>query len=284
MNLKMSGLRNIHVESSHSADESAECSRSPQPAHVLRYDKVSRSPDEEFAYRCSRWGMPERVPHELEAIILSKRGEATVTPDGITITIEGEQYRFWHADSRVCLHQVGQKVLYVRSRNYTECIHILSNDGEYLETLPCTKTPDVFSSEARQEIKQTRRVIDQIHDGLKKTHRLTTQEAVSRHKENRKKLSALDPAIVEIQPSALSQRPADQVAAGGTNRDTVDNALEQPSAPHDRGRSLTYDRATRIGDAIQEAEGRIESARARSDRHGRVDVVNRLLKKQKQPA
>jgi hypothetical protein len=279
MNLKLSGERNVFFETSPTPGDS-EASQTPLAAQKPHFRKRTRSPDEELTARIAKWGAPERCPPELEAIILAKRGEAKVTPDGILLQIENEPYRYWHPESRVCLQQVGQTVLYVRAQNFTDCIHILAPDGEYMETLPTATTPDMFSSEAKQELKKTRRVIDHIHEELKKNHQLTTQEQVARAQKNSEKLQVIEDVI----PTALSQRPAADAAAGGTARNTEQNAIEQLSAPRSSARPLTFPRASRLVEAMSEVKSKSSAAEDRLDLYDRIDLVERRLKKSKQPA
>lgn len=240
MPLDLTDCRNIHVSASPA------CAPEKPQADVQRFRKVTNSPALELQLRIARDGEPERVPPQLESIIVAARGESTLDDNGIIIQIEGQKYRYWHADSRTCRGKAGSKVLYVRARNFLDCIHVVTDDGRYVETIPLAATPDWFSADARRELKETRRFSDHIKQSLEKTHGVTTQKLADRARSTRETLQT----IVDVPPD-IARAPA----AGAD------------------------DRAASLADAMRTAQDRAAAASSRRASAEDVDVVEVLQRR-----
>ncbi|MBN1671186.1 MAG: Mu transposase C-terminal domain-containing protein [Kiritimatiellae bacterium] len=207
--MNLTGLRNIHVPAPSSVltiSRSDPPVESPPPDFTPRHQKVSRAPAEELQARIAAIGAPEAIPDALAAIILSKQRRETVAANGISFIEAGTTYRYWHENSATC-RKVGEKVLLLYDPDERDVIYIISESGEYVETVPRADKVEWFSADMDKQIERHRRVAKRVHEGLKKTHALTAKREHDRTKANAEALQFAHEFRPD-QPAPAEDRPA----------------------------------------------------------------------------
>ena len=153
------------------------------PVAMPRERKVTNDPAREYAQRP---GEVERLPDDLAACILSAKRMATVKRNQIIIEVDGEDYKFFHPDSITLRGFTGEtRVPVVFDNHDLSCIHILTRDGEYVETLP-RKGEAAFFDEAagRRELAATRALISHVESRIEDIHKPDSRRAVESARHN----------------------------------------------------------------------------------------------------
>ena len=146
----------------------------PEPTAEVRLKlrKVAVSPAEEYALRP---GQVQPISDSLAAIILHRGGRVEVTLKGVVIERKdmGGRCTYWHPDSRVCsdLSYRSRKIYYSLNIHRPEVIHLLDENGEYLESLPLKNRPAVLDNAAQEkEARANNRAIRRISKHMQNIH------------------------------------------------------------------------------------------------------------------
>lgn len=166
----LSSLANPHVCPGPAPDPHEACMEAAAALPPLRVRQVTLSPHEEYQRRP---GEVETIPDALAALILSKKARVEVGLRGVTLEIEGTKRTYWHPDSPLC-HRIGdgekRRVFAVWARQDASKIHLLDEQGRYLETLPEKGRVAWFSEEGADELAAHRRTISRVYDHLQRLH------------------------------------------------------------------------------------------------------------------
>lgn len=95
----------------------------------------TNDPAREYA---QRGGEVRRLPDSIAALILSKKGWAKIERHQIKVTLDGEDLFFASRDSLVIAAKngTGERVLWVMNRRAPDVLHLLTDDGRYIESVP----------------------------------------------------------------------------------------------------------------------------------------------------
>lgn len=210
----------------------------PAVSEKMRIRKVTLSPADEYEIR---GGNPRPISFELAAMLLYKRGKAEVTPRGITIkSKELGDKKYWHPDSRVLndLSLRKMKVFYVRNTLDLTLLHLLDENGSYLETLPLDESVEFFNTEQTEAAHaKKQRQINRLASHMQRTHKVDSDEALERASHNAMEMQR----VVQIMPkeNAVEQEPlpsrlasqiqeAEQNGRNQTYRDLPAAAVKEP--------------------------------------------------------
>lgn len=229
----------------------------------MRVRTVTLSPADEYERRP---GQTETIPDALAAMILSRRTRVQVTLKGVTIRDGAEKRTYWHPDSPLC-NAIGdgetRRVVAVWSTQDTTKIHLLDDQGRYLETLPEKGKVAWFSQEGAAELAGHRRVISRVYDHLQRLHQGESIDAVECARIAREEAENVQRATMNFEPPASTragQRDADlsptaEAIAEGTNRIAQ---AEARTAERRREVDAVFDRGGAPG------ASRVESSRVES--------------------
>lgn len=140
--------RNIHLDITDEEEApSALPEAAPAERPLPRLRDVTNDPLREYR---SRPGAVRPLPDSVASLILSKKGRCIVENHQIVASIDGVERAYSSRDSVVIaeLNGKGVKVLWFANRRKTDCIHLFSNNGTYLETLPLKQDAQWFSNDA----------------------------------------------------------------------------------------------------------------------------------------
>ena len=180
-------LRNIHVPRGTLSDSSdrSDLSDSPRASALPstgRLRRVQNDPAREFAARA---GATEPLPDSIIALILHRQCREQVTRNGIRITIDGASHDFWSDNSLTIATRQGQKVLVTYNRHNLDLIHVLSDDGAYVESIPRKGEAHWFDPEsATRELTKHKRAQQQTIDRLQHLHAPDAQAALQQARHN----------------------------------------------------------------------------------------------------
>lgn len=258
MTMTLTETRNIHFQRFSVADAAAAEStpmEAPRLARrsmpdVARYRKVPRSPDEEFRYRVQKHGTPIHFSQAVIALVLQKQSFAEVGPSGVSITYQKAKYKFWHENSPTCCNKRGEKVLCTYDPDDMSFIHVLTEDGIYVESIPQKNKIAWFDDAAmKSELQKKQRSINRDMKHFQEIHKPTSESKINRILSNAEKMQ-----IVNTIPA-----PEGSSAQG----DQQDHAAE--------GRFPKADRLSRASEAIsgqrfahEEQRSRIRTTTARA--------------------
>lgn len=167
-------FRNIHVQA-------AQPLPAPKPtdaiAPKLRF--VTNDPAREYA---ERPGTVERLSDAAAALILSKQGFSKVGRNGIRIDgLAAKPLTYWSENSVTIATKAGtnEKVLWTVNRQQPDVLHILTRDGEYVESIPLEGKVPWFDPAATAEIlgakkRANNRRIERVRD----LHQPDTEAAI----------------------------------------------------------------------------------------------------------
>lgn len=215
-------FRNIHF-TARASSEQVEAAADATPRRTRR---VTNSPEREYAARA---GAVERMPDALAAIILSEKQLLTVGRNGLQMSRDGRKYKYWSEDSVICRDESldGKKVVCVFNRNDLSRVHVLTNDGEYIETLPMKGTQEFFDTEnAGRELAKHKREQVRLMDRMNDLHGADTVKAVLTARANteamRTVVTTMPQRGAEVKPTraetgARAQQVADALQHGGRN-------------------------------------------------------------------
>ena len=178
------------------------------------------SPDEEFARRVQLHTTPEgespleAVPDGLIGLLLE--GDLRTVKlgrNGICFEHQGQKYQYWHQNSvTIKAHDIGSKVSYHWDEFDPYAVHVFDR-GRYIESIPMKNSPGWFTSEAREEMEQHRRYIDEQHKQLQRIHGKTTREKLDRTRDNAEALQAVTELRLPKDHPLPQEQPARMPAA-----------------------------------------------------------------------
>ncbi|HEX4084346.1 MAG TPA: hypothetical protein VHY22_05510 [Chthoniobacteraceae bacterium] len=206
-------MRNIHFTPDLSADNTAQPS---QEAHPRLPRLRERTNDPLTEYR-QRPGQVERLPDSVAALILCHKGRSVVERSQIKVTMEKKDYVFASADS-LMIHAkngTGEKVTWVMNRQNPDALHLLSDSGEYIETVPLKGQVAWFdtSDAAKRELADRRRAIARDKERLQELHIEDTARAVADARHNAGQVHHLVATFPAASNPAASAPRADRAAA-----------------------------------------------------------------------
>lgn len=196
-------LRNItflEAESTPSPDHTPAAAPPAAEDVTLRLRQVTVSPAEEYLLRP---GSVRPISNDLAAAILSYKGRATVENKGIVVDRKelGGRFLYFHADSLVLndFSAREKKLFYVINRMVPEVIHLLDEQGVYIESLPLRERPAVLDSEAQAaQVAEHKTIINRAASRLQELHAADTRQALADLAAN----SAEMHRVIQVLPAA----------------------------------------------------------------------------------
>jgi hypothetical protein len=233
--MELMHLRNPHFATEPAQEVCAEVAESVAAMPPMKLRTVTLSPREEYGRRP---GATETIPDALAAMILSRKTRVEVTLKGVTVREGTLRRRYWHADSPLC-NRIGSgetmRVFAVWNRLDPSRIHLLTDDGRYLETLPEEGKAVWFDrEEGAKELANHRRTISRVYDHLQRVHDTDSEAAVDRARSNAAAAETVLRTTMNFEaPEAAMQEAAGPVATKrrGTSRMETAEAI----AAADRG-------------------------------------------------
>lgn len=188
----------------------------------LRLRTVAVSPHEEYQLR---GGSVRPISNELHAAILSRKGRAEITPKGIIVERKdmGGRNVFWHEDSIVCndLAARERKIFYVVNPLQPDIVHLLTDEGAYIESLPLKSRPEVLNVEQQaEEMRRQQTFISRATRRLQQIHGADTAERLREMQAN----SAEMQRVVQTLPAPAAIQRREQSQATGAGRMAADGA------------------------------------------------------------
>lgn len=228
----------------------------PEKETRLKLRKVSVSPLEEYALRP---GEVRPISDALASLILSRKGRAELTAKGITVTRNdiGGKRTYHHPDSPLCndLSQKERKFFYVLNSLRPDIIHILDENGRYLESLPEKFEPGVLNNaEQAKEYADQKRQFNRVASRMQELHKDDTAQAIEDLRNNNniahrivQTMPSGQAPSTEPIPSALGERiiKGERTITGERNRRSsstnLNRATEDWTAParNDRSPDIT---------------------------------------------
>jgi hypothetical protein len=178
--MNTTSFRNIHVAA---AGETA--AATVETTALPRLRLVTNDPAREYAQRA---GEVERLPDSVAALILSKQGFSKVTRNGVIVEGVGPKpLRFWSEHSITVTEKAGtnDKVLWTLNRQQPDVLHILTPDGEYVESIPLAERPAWFDDAAmHRTLGAVTRSQNRKIERVRKLHGIDTEKALEAACEN----------------------------------------------------------------------------------------------------
>lgn len=251
-------LRNIHFAAA-AAITAPAVAGTPSTSHVeqqasdlrpqtsdlrLRTRRVSVSPLEEYQLRP---GAVRPIPDFLAAVILSFSGRAEITANGIVVDRKkelGRRITYHHPDSVICndLSRRERKWFYVLNRQNPDRVHILDENGNYVETLPEKFMPHALDNKEQAAVaaaykRQIRRVASHLQ-GLQSEE---TEAAIENLRHNAETMTRYVQTFDAPASSPSDLRPPTSDLRKGGNLDRMqrgDRAFQQAAARKQSAASL----------------------------------------------
>jgi hypothetical protein len=204
-------MRNVHFTTT-----DPDLGYSPQPTqeqHSLpRLRERTNDPLTEYAHRP---GQVAPISDTLAACILSKKGYAIVERHQIKVQLDNETYYFTAPDSITIATKngTGERVAWYINRQKPDALHIFTDLGEYVETLPLKGEATWFSNDAesKRAIAAARSMQTRDMTRMQELHKPDTRKAVADATHNAAEIQR----VVSTFPVAGSDRqtPADRPQA-----------------------------------------------------------------------
>jgi len=194
-------FRNIYVRQQTAVENTAP--KHEADARLPRERLVTNDPAREFA---ARPGAVRALPDEIAAIILARQEHREVTREGVTV----DGRKFWHENSITCATKAGtkEKVLVTYNRYKPEIIHVLTNDGAYVESIPEKGKAEFFDPATTQkQLGAVRRDQARAMDRMKELHGPDTLETLQREREN---LARMQRCVSTFESPVPPDQSADQ--------------------------------------------------------------------------
>lgn len=181
----------------------------------LRLRSVAVSPHEEYLLR---EGEVRPISNELHAAILSRKGRVTITAKGVVVdrVDMGGANVYWHEDSILCndLSARERKIFYVINPLQQDVVHLLKDDGTYIESLPRKIKPEVLNVDQQAlEMRKQQAFISRAASRLQAIHGADTAGKLAELQAN----SAEMQRVVQTLPApagAPRQAPTPATGAG----------------------------------------------------------------------
>jgi hypothetical protein len=235
----------------------AEAAQEPRELPAMRLRTVKNSPAEEYS---ARPGAVESIPDALAAMILSRKARVEVGTKGVTITEGGTKRKYWHPDSPLC-NRIGdgekRRVVAVWNSQDTSRVHLLDEQGRYLETLPEKGRVAWFDREAgATELAGHRRVVSRVYDHLQRLHEGESISAIERKRIAAEEAEMVQRATMNFSaPEPTAEDAAAAMAArraGGSRMETAEAVATADSRMTQAQATTTHRRQS--ADALMERE------------------------------
>ncbi len=189
----------------------------------IRLRSVAVSPHEEYHLRP---GQVRPISNDLAAAILSRKGRVEITLKGIVVdrVDMGGRNTFWHEDSILCNDLAaakGRKIYYKVNPLLPDIVHLLEEDGSYIESLPLKFRPEVLNTDQQEaEVRKQNRQINRAASRLQQLHGETTRERLADLQANSREMQR----VVQTMPAPagvprLEEAP-ESIPGAGVNRGT----------------------------------------------------------------
>lgn len=223
-------LRNIHTR--------VPVDELPPVAQPPRLRALTNDPEREFAQRP---GEVERLPDSIAACILSARRFATVTRSEIKLKIDTVEHKYFHPDS-ITIRGTGdeRRVLVCFNRHDPSVIHILKDDGEYVESISEKGKAEFFSqSDTARELANSRAVETGLVNRLKHVHAEDSRQALEDSRHNQAELQKVVHTL-PLAPERKTEKPV--TASRFPKAERISEAFEGV----DRARAVQAEHSRRI--------------------------------------
>jgi hypothetical protein len=166
-----------------------------------RLREVTNSPEMEYA---ARPGEVERLADSMAALILFRKRFAEVGREEIKFTENKQLYKFFSPDSITCGLPSGTKVHIVFNRHDMTCVHVMTKEGRYVETLPAKSSAEILNPEdASRELAAHGRMAARTLDRVRVLHESDTLAAVMRARQNEEDIQRVVATLpAEADPAA----------------------------------------------------------------------------------
>lgn len=197
-----------------------------------RLRRVTNDPASEYA---ARLGAVAPLPNSVAALILCKKGWAKIERHQIKVTLDGEDFVFTSRDSVVIAAKngTGERVLWALNRRAPDLLHLLTNDGRYVESVPRKGEAQWFSQDAASgnAYAEAQAMIQRDARRLRDLHASDTTTAAETAQQNAAEVHR----IVQTFPSAAPER-------------------QQSAAPEQSGVRVNFAKADEITSAMEAGE------------------------------
>lgn len=220
----------------------------------LKLRFVTVSPHEEYQLRS---GEVRPISNELASAILSRKGRAEITLKGIVVDRKdmGGRNTYWHEDSRICndLSARDRKIFYVVNPLRSDVVHLLTDTGIYIESLPIKFRPEVLNTEQQAaEVAKHHRQIGRVARHMQTLHGEATKQALEDLAENSREMQR----VVQVLPAPETVPRHEAPTTTGPARQV------QLAEENHRAGTTTYDRSTPRKDTTSETAAQILARRA----------------------
>lgn len=227
-------FRNVDVLSAAPAHETEEPT-------LPRLRAVTNSPEMEYE---RRGGVVQPIGDDIAALIVAEKRSAEVRRDEIVIREGKDTFKFSAVGSLTCQTKEGQRVLVVyngaertHGANGPSCVHVLTNDCEYVETLYRKDRAAPFDQESSaRAISHANRSIAASRQRLEIIHGKDIKELVEAAQQNAAEMRA---AVTQL-PAPAAARTENAPAASTERSRAVAEALHRGGRRKgDQGRDTT---------------------------------------------
>jgi hypothetical protein len=206
-----------------------------QTARLPRLRFLTNDPAREYAQRP---GEVERLPDSVAAMILCKQGFSIVGRNGIKVEgLTRKPLVYWSEHSITIREKAGtgEKVLWTVNRHNPEILHILSLDGEYVESIPLDGKVPWFDHEVTNEVLGAkRRVLSRSMERVNLLHAPDTQKEIERTTHNAEVVSTFSTSARRLR-GAPGEDGAEPITTGLVQTFPADNvggaSVPRPSLP-----------------------------------------------------
>jgi len=210
----MTAARNIHLAALAAEPDAPRAeTRAQETAPRLR--AVTNDPAREYAQRP---GEVERLPDNVAALILCKVGRALVERHQIKVKLEKRELVFSSPHSVVITEKngTGQRVLWALNRRAPELLHLLNEDGSYIETLPLKGEAQWFGDDEASQKAMAAAKSHMARDmaRLAYLHQPDTAAAAAAAQHNAAEVARLVQTFPAADATAPSRVPAASTPAG----------------------------------------------------------------------
>jgi hypothetical protein len=211
----------------------------------LRLRSVAVAPHEEYLLRS---GEVRPISNELHAFILSKKGRAKITLKGIVVDREDMDGAnvYWHEDSILCndLSARERRVFYVINPLQPDVVHLLSDAGAYIESLPRKCKPEVLNIAQQQaEIAKQNRFTSRVQARLQHLHGKETAQRLADMQANSSEMQR----VIQTLPAPAGVPRSAPAPATGAARQAAQRMAELAAFRTMRESALDLGRAVSLG-------------------------------------
>ncbi|MEI6656114.1 MAG: hypothetical protein WCP45_15220, partial [Verrucomicrobiota bacterium] len=210
----------------------------------LRLRSVAVSPHEEYLLR---EGSVRPISNELHAAILSRKGRVTITAKGVVVdrVDMGGANVYWHEDSILCndLSARERKIFYVINPLQQDVVHLLKDDGTYIESLPRRIKPEVLNVEQQAaEMRKQQAFSSRAASRLQEIHGADTASRLADLQANSVEMQR----VVQTLPAPAAAPRQAPSPATGAGRQASDRVRELAAFRAMRESALDLGRAVSI--------------------------------------